>query len=617
MKKILKYIAILLTLVILFFSSCLHRDVLIDKAEEEKSDGFKIETVKYPGKYKTVMINGREFRQARGEVGKFGGAFHTSTIGEGPKTFNPWNSKDATSSTMASLMFDGLTTTDAYTGRVVPQMAKSIDIDDTGRFYTVTLRKGLKWSDGKEITADDVVFTWNEIVIAGFGNTSMRDTILIEGQPPVVKKLDKYTVQFITPKPFAPFLRQLSTSIAPKHILEPIVKKGKAEFEQFWGVTTSPKDFVTSGMFMLEEYVAAQRVKFKRNPDYYVVDKKGQKLPYLDNYIVFIVGDLNNQTLKFEAKEVDLLNVRGNNVARFKEFEKKSDYKMYNLGPNTGTMFISFNLNKRKNDKGDYYVDPIKQKWFNDINFRKAVDYVIDREFMVANILSGVGSPLFTAESLPSIFLNQKLKNGHPRNIEYAKKLLKDAGYTLNKEGILIDPDGNIVEFELQTNAGNTERESCGVMIKEDLEQLGIKVNFKPIEFNVLVGKLIDSLDWEGIIIGLTGTPLEPHDGINVWSSTGSMHMFNLRKGKDKETKADLRPWEAELDEIYELGAQELDFEKRKKIYDRYQEIVYEQRPFVYLYSGLSIIAVRTKFGNINPTPLSGVLHNLEEIYIK
>jgi len=589
-------------------------DIKKDKAKITTAVSF---VAKNPGAFKTVEINSVEYRQARGEVGKYGGTLYSSTIGEGPKTFNPWNSTDATSSLMGEMMFDGLISTDAYTGQVIPMLAKSYEIDKTGCIYTVKLRKGLKWSDGVPITSDDVIFTWKDIVAAGLGNTSMLDNVLINGKVPEVKALDKYTVQFTTSQPFAPFLRQLSQSIAPKHILEPVAKKGKKEFNSFWGVTTPPEKLVTSGMFKLSQYIPAQRVEFVRNPDYYTVDKKGQKLPYLNKYIIYIVGDLNNQVLKFEAKQLDLISINGSDVARFKEMEKKSDYKVYNLGPDTGTMFLTFNLNPRKNSDGKYYVDPIKQKWFNDKNFRKAVSLSIDRESIVINILRGVGAPLYTAESLSSIFLNQKLKNGEPRNLDKAKKLLADSGFYWDKTGQLYDKLGHTVEFNLSTNAGNTERESVGVMLKQDMEELGIKVNFKPIEFNVLVGKLVDSLDWEAVVMGLTGSPLEPHSGRNVWSSTGTLHMFNQRKGADLIHPKDVLPWEKEIDTIFEEGAKTVDFNKRKPFYDRYQEIVWENNPFIYIYSPLRVYAVRKKFGNLNPTPLGGLTHNLEEIYVK
>ncbi len=604
-------------IIFLILSNILHVDKPISARHRNLNEFAEVLELKYPGDFKTIEINGKEYRQARGEVGKYGGTLSDSAIGEGPKTFNPWNSKDNTSSQMADFMFDGLVTTDAYTGRVVPQMAKSVDIDETGTVYTVKLRKGLTWSDGKPITADDVVFTWGTIISEGYGNTSARDNALIDGEMPKVRALDKLTVEFKTPRPFAPFLRQLSQSIAPKHILEPVAAKGHGAFNSFWGMTTKPEDFVTSGMFRLKRYIPAQRVEFVRNPDYYMVDKEGNTLPYLDKYIYYIVGDINNQVLQFESERIDLLSLSGSNVARFKELENLSDYKIYNLGPDTGTMFMTFNLNRRKNDNGQHYVDPIKQKWFNDKNFRKAVSLAIDRKNAVLNILRGVGAPLYTAESLSSIFLNEDLKDGEPKNIEKAKNLLKKSGFSWNDEGLLVDEKGNIVKFNLATNAGNTERESLGVMVKEDLEKLGMQVNFKPIEFNVLVGKISDSLDWEAVIIGLTGSPLEPHSGRNVWSSTGALHMFDMRKGKDLETKADLRHWEEELDEIYEKGASVMDFEERKEYYERYQEIAWEYNPFIYIYSGLRVFAVRDCFGNINPTPLGGVLHNLEEVYVK
>lgn len=584
------YFVLVFGLVVFVLSNIFH----IDRPQPENSPVFSGDKAGEEAVFKT-------------QIGKYGGTLFNSTIGEGPKTFNPWNAKDNTSATMGEMMYDGLVTTDAYTGQVIPQMAKSIEVDETGTIYTIKLRKNLKWSDGKSITSEDVVFTWNDIIAAGFGNTSMRDNALVEGKMPKVKALDKLTVQFITPKPFAPFLRQLSQSIAPKHVFKPVVKKGKAAFNQFYGVTTPPEKFVTSGMFRLKNYVPAQRVVFERNRNYYKTDAEGNKLPYLDQYIYYIVGDINNQVLKFESGQLDVLALSGDKVARFKEFEKRSDYKIYNLGPDTGTLFLTFNLNRNKN--------PVKNEWFNDKNFRKAVSLAIDREGIVMNILRGVGAPLYTAESLSSIFLNESLKNGEPRNIEKAKALLEESGFSRDDNGQLIDKKGYKVEFNLITNAGNTERESVGVMIKQDLEELGMKVNFKPIEFNVLVGKISDSLDWEAVIIGLTGSPLEPHGGRNVWASDGTLHMFNQRKGT--ETDDELREWETELDEIYEKAATTLDFEERKKYYDRYQEIVYEYNPFIYIYSGLRVFAIREKFGNLNPTPLGGPLHNVEEIYIK
>lgn len=614
MKKKIIYLISLLLFLCIIAASCIRADRPQEDKAPAKSGGFDLKQNYEPYPYSNKTINGVDYLMSRSPAGKYGGTLVTSTIGEGPKTFNPWNSMDATSSQAADIMFDALVTTDPYTGEVIPKLAKSIKIMPDNKTYILELRHGLKWSDGKEITADDVYFTWNTIIFGGYGNTSTRDAMYIGTQLPEIEKLDKYTVKFTTPKPFSPFLRQLSVPIAPKHVIEPVTKQGKRAFASFWSSNTKPSEFVTSGAFKLKEYVPAQRLVYVRNPDYYMIDEKGQKLPYLDKYIILIVGDLNNELLKFKAGELDTVGLRGTNVAMFKEQENKSDYKIYNLGPNTGTIYFSFNLNTRKNEKGNYYVNPVKQKWFNDLNFRTAVDYAIDRENMVFNISSGVAAPLFTPEPLSSIYLNEKIAQGHPQDMQKAKEYLKKSGFYL-KNGKLFDKYGNKVEFDLYTNAGNTERESIGVMVKQDLEELGMTVNFKPIEFNTLVSKLVNTNDFDSVIMGFTGSPLEPYGGKNVWYSNGTLHVFNQRQ--TPEDNKVLYPWEQEINELFDKASLELDFDKRKKIYERYQQVVYEQKPLIYLYSPIIITAIRNKFGNINPTPLGGVLHNLEEVYLR
>lgn len=603
------YVILVLIFVALLAKACIIADTPTPITQEKLSD-INSEQVIYPQNQKNITVSGVDYLQSQAEIGKFGGSLVASTIGEGPKTFNPFNTKDNISAMMSEVMYDGLLTTHPVTGQPIPKLAKSFSVN--GNDYIIHLRHGIIWSDGKPITADDVVFTWQNIIFDGFGNTSTRDSIIIDGKLPTVKKIDDYTVEFKTPQPFAPFIRMLSTPIAPKHIFEPAVKKGKEYFETFLSTNIDPKTLVISGAFKLKEYVPAQRVVFERNPNYYMINKNNQKLPYLDKLVYLIVGDINNEVLKFEGGELDTIGLQGANVARFKELEKHSNFKVYNLGPDTGTMFVSFNLNNRKDKNGKYFVDLKKQRWFQDKNFRQAVDYAIDRKNMVLNIANGLAAPLYTAESLNSIYLNKNLKP-YDRNIEKSKDLLKKSGYWWDKKGHLMDKFGNHVEFNLFTNAGNTEREAIGVMVKQDLEDLGMKVNFKPIEFNSLVNKLVNTSDWDIVIMGLTGSPLEPNGGKNVWMSNGTLHMFNQRPAG--YTKDDRYSWEKELDYLYTQGALATTFEARKKFYDEYQKIVYEEKPFVYIYSPLRITAIRTKFKNVFPTSLGGVTYNIEEIY--
>lgn len=610
MKRVV-YIILILVLITGLLKACIRRDIPTENSLNHVS--VQNTEIIYPAKQKTVTIGGIDYLQSQAPIGKFGGTLTSSTIGEGPKTFNPFNSKDNISSIMSEIMYDGLLTTDAVTGHPIPKLAKSFSISDNGMDYIIKLRKGVKWSDGKPITADDVIFTWNEIIFAGLGNTSTRDSIIVDGKLPTVQKIDNYTVKFTTPKPFAPFIRMLSTPIAPKHVFKSATDKGSEYFETFLSTNTKPEKFVISGAFKLKEYVPAQRVVYERNPNYYVINTKEQKLPYLDRLVYLIVGDLNNEVLKFEAKELDIINLQGSKVARYKAMEPHSDFVMHNLGPDTGTMYLAMNLNNRKNDKGQFYVDPKKQIWFQDRNFRQAVDYAVDRNNIVLNIANGIGAPLFTAESLNSIFLNKDLKP-YPKDIDKSRELLAKSGFHWDKNGFLFDRVGNRVEFDMLTNAGNTEREAIGVMIKQDLEDLGMKVNFKPVEFNSLVNKLVNSLDWDVVIMGFTGSPLEPNGGKNVMMSDGTLHVYNMRLPKEKKsTKYD---FEKKIDELFIKGALATKFNERKKYYDEYQRIVYEEKPFVYLYAPTRIVAIRDKFKNVFPTSLGGVTYNIEEIYV-
>lgn len=606
-----RVLLITLFLIALTCKACLVKDVP-PKKKTFTQEQSQLTTIKYPSP-KNITIKGTDYLESQAPIGTFGGELVSSTIGEGPKTFNPFNCKDNISALMSGVMYDGLLSSDPITGQPTPKLAKSFSISSDGTTYTIKLRHGIKWSDGKPITADDVVFTWNDIIFAGLGDTSTRDSIVIDNKLPTVRKIDNYTVEFITPKPFAPFVRMLSTPIAPRHIFMPAVKKGNTYFDSFLSTNTKPKDFVVSGAFKLKEYVPAQRVVFERNPNYYEINTKQQKLPYLDKLVYLIVGDLNNEVLKFEAKELDVISLQGSKVARYKSLEPHSDFKLYNLGPDTGTMYLSMNLNNRKDNKGKYYVNTDKQTWFQDLNFRTAVDYAIDRKNMVLNIANGIGAPLFTPESLNSIYLNKNLKP-YDKNLDKSKELLKKSGFYLDKKGKLYDKHGHRVEFDLYTNAGNTEREAIGVMVKQDLEDLGMKVNFKPIEFNSLVNKLVSTYDWDMVIMGLTGSPLEPNGGKNVWLSDGRLHMFNQRN--PQEGKAKILPWEKELDYLYTQGALATKFEDRKKYYDKYQEIVYKEKPMIYIYSPIRIVALRNKFKNIYPSSLGGITHNIEEIYI-
>lgn len=570
-----------------------------------------------------------EYWQSRSEPGSRGGSLRISEFGAGPKTFNYWAHTDATSAGYGLLMFERLLDIDPWTGKFTPRLLKSFTESPDHMEYTLTLRKGLVWSDGHPLNADDMIFTFNTIVAKGYGNTSNRDVLSVEGHYPTFTKVDDLTVKARTFKPFAPFINSLrSVPIAPKHVMEAITKRPMADFHTYWSSNVDPKTMVVSGPFKLGRYVPSQRVEMVRNDKFHMVDSAGNQLPYLDKFVATIVPEQGTQRLKFEGHEIDFLDVRsvrGVDVAQLAQMQERENFKMYNLGPDDGTTFLMFNMCRRKNPKtGKFYVDPIKQKWFNDLNFRQAMSHAVNRDRIVNNVLKGVGMPLYTAESTASLWFNKSLKP-YGQDLNLARQLLEKSGFKKKDDGRLYDSEGHPIEFTLLTNAGNSSRDGTCISIKDELGKLGIKVNYQPIDFNILIDKTNTSLDWEAVMMGLTGGKIEPYDGANVWKTDGRLHMFDQRIPDEKTgvtTVTDARDWEKELDKVFDMGATTFG-EARRKWFDRYQEIVYEQQPYIYLYSILDVTAARNTIGNYAPTPLAidyppkGSLHNVEELYMK
>ena len=270
MKK-LTYLILIILLFVIFCLLIFKKDYGYDRLLENNYS--PLNTVNsYIPEPKNVTIDGVDYLQTQLPIGKFGGTFTSSSIGD-PKTFNPYNANDATSAELSEIMYDGLTQTNPTDGKVIPKLAKSFEILEDNKTYIIHLRHGIKWSDGVEITSDDVYFTYNTIIFGGYGDGSTKDVMTIDNKLPKVEKIDKYTVKFVTPKPFAPFLRTLSASIMPKHIFEPVTNKGKAYFLTYQGVDVNPNKLVVSGAFKLKEYVPSQRVVYERNPNYYLINK--------------------------------------------------------------------------------------------------------------------------------------------------------------------------------------------------------------------------------------------------------------------------------------------------------------------------------------------------------
>ena len=527
-----------------------------------------------------------------------------ATISE-PITLNLALAKDAASSGVLGYLFEGLTETSWLTNQVEPALAKSWTHSDDGLTWTFSLREDVTWHDGAPFTAHDVDFTFNRIIYneeigasaaAAFNFRFLDETTGAWTEARMtVTALDDYTVQCVLPVPFAPFLRSMGTAIYPKHILEQYVDSGT--FDEVWNIDTDPTEVVGTGPFTIERYVPGDRVVLRRNPNYWLRDDEGRSLPYLDKIVQLIVPDLKTELAKFKAGETDVHGVLGEEFAELEPLQAEGNFTIYKRGPGFGSTFLVFNMNPGVNqDTGQNYVPPNRLKWFQNTQFRQAVAHSVDKDAIIRDVQHGLGSPQWSSIS-PSA---GDFHNPDVRRYEYdlaeANRILDNLGLMdVDGDGFREDDAGNTIEFSMITNTQNSVRERVGMIIQQGLEEIGIRADFRLIEWKPFVSRLTESYDWEAVVVGFTGGA-DPHSGIGLWHSSEGFHLWypnQLQPATD---------WEAEIDDLYVRASQELDRSKRVALYHRAQEIAAENVPLIYTTRSERLSAVRNVFGDITPT---------------
>lgn len=533
-------------------------------------------------------------------TGKHGGRVVTATLSD-PKTFNPLLFYEAESQTLNQLMGAGLTRVNLKTQEVETALAKSWENSSDHLTWIFHLRKGLTWSDGHPFSAEDVLFTMqivNDPKIA----SSAQDALSINGKQIQWIQKDLHTVVATLPVPYASFLRQLDGAtlpMLPKHKWQAAYEDGK--FEQMMQVSMNANDLVGLGAFKLKEYRAGQSLTLVRNPRYWKIDKAGKRLPYLDEITFLIFSDINHLQLYIEKGQIDTYHsVRPEDVAELERKHGSTGIRVHNIGPAYESEQIFFNMNAGKNPKtGKPYLNPKKLSWFSDVNFRRAVSHAIDRDSLVRNALYGSGIAASGPESGSNhVWHNDRIEK-YPYDPGKSMQLLEASGFRILKMpgGIkLFDRQGNEVRFSLHTNAGNTIRNSQCTLIVSDLDKLGIKVEYTPLEFNTLVDKVTANYDFDAILLGLSHDDVDPSAGMNVWLSSGSLHFWWPNQDVPHTS------WEKRIDELMNLQLSAMNTTLRKKYYDEVQEIIADQQPLIYTVTQYVYVCAKDGLKNLQPT---------------
>ena len=533
--------------------------------------------------------------------GKHGGTLVSSML-DNPKTFNPIMAVETSSTDIIDYIFETLVIRNGATMELEAELARDWKINNDGTLYTFYLRRGLQWSDGAELTAEDVIFSFNV-----FQKMGLFKRWGLEKKSLEYRKLNKTTVQFELTKPFPQFLSTVMRDvyILPRHKLYDIWENGN--LTRIWGKNSDLKQIVGSGPFTLVNYIPNKKVVMSKNPYYWRKDPAGKSLPYIKKWNRLIVDNLNNMKSLFEKGKTHYISIKGENYNYFKKRANKDKYQIVNAGPTFSTNFLVFNMNSRNPDLDN---TPWKYDWFTNLNFRRAVAYAMDKQTMIDEALGGFGTPQWSPISVPNKkYLNEDVKKYH-YSLEKAREELRKGGFSWNEEGQLVDKEDRIVKFKMKTNSGNTTRIKIMKIIAEKLRKLGLEVHTSSIKFNKLVNKLTQKWDFDTIFLGLTGS-MEPLASGNVWYSFSHLHMWNPRQ-PEPATK-----WEARIDEIFSRAAVTVDRSERIKLFNEFQEIVSRKLPVIYTVTPDCLYAIRNNLENIEPTAIGGVTWNIYELWLK
>ena len=483
-----------------------------------------------------------------------------------PKTFNPILVEDDASDTIRYLTGGVLIRLDRGTQQLKPELATKWKVSKDGRTIDFSLRKKLSFSDGTPFSANDVAFTMKQLMDPAV-HSPTGDSFRSSAGEVVTKVLSPNEIRIIFPAPVAG-LDSLFDQVAIMSSASPLKEKA------------------VLGPFALADYKPGSYVLLRRNPNYWKIDSAGRRLPYLDSVKLDIQQNRDIEVMRFRRHEIHLINSLDSQY--FDQMSGQAPASLHDAGASLDSEEIWFN------QVATAPIPEYKRDWFRSTQFRNAVSTAINRADIVRLVFNSHATPAAGPVSPANRFwFDSKLK---PRGFDpsAALLLLKQDGFQF-KSGILSDRGGHPVEFSILTNSGNRSRERMATMIQQDLSQVGIKVNVVTLDFPALIERITRTFDYEACLLGLVNTDLDPNAQMNIWLSSSENHQWNPKQ------KVPSTPWEAEIDKLMRAQASSMNKGERKKLFDRVQEIVSENEPFIYLVHKNVLSAISSDLHGVTP----------------
>jgi peptide/nickel transport system substrate-binding protein len=472
------------------------------------------------------------------------------TIAEGaaPETLDPSRTTMQVTWNIAGAICEPLAFLEFFPTEIKPNLATSWKaLDDTT--WEIELRKGIVFTNGEPFDANSVKFSIDRIK-----DPQLKSPTLGRIRPiKEVKVIDSHTVHIVTsgPTPNMPLYLTSIFIVPPKYVQE----KGFVEFG---------KNPVGTGPFMLTKWVKDEYVELKANKDYWRGKAK------LDRVIYKSIPENLSRMAALETREADLIS--NLLIEGIPSIENKKDLKIAKV-TSLRSMFVQFNM--------------LKESPLLDKRVRQAMNYAVDVDSIIKNVLQGVGEKL-NGQVISSAYYgyNPNVKP-YPHDPEKARQLIKEAGYE-NYEFTLLAPTGR---YQKDKEVAET--------IGGQLNAAGIKTKVRIMEFGAYLERIQAK---ELFNMGFWGSSMLPVAEYAIGVLIREGQPYSLGKLP-------------EVDKLYDEAVKTISEKRRLELFYKMAEICRDDPPFIFLYSQVNLYGVNSRVGGWKPLPDERI--DLYSLYVK
>ncbi len=470
-----------------------------------------------------------------------------------PSRLNPLLATDSSSSEIASFLFNGLVKFDKDATMIIGDLAEEFYfLDETTLIFK--LRKNVKWHDGKNFSANDVVFTYKTLISPQVVSPYSSDFRFVKS----VEMVDEFTVKVLYHESYFKALEVWMMGILPEHILRDEKNLMNSKFN------TSP---VGTGAYKLHQLEHSKNIILVAFDEYFEGRAKIDKISFS------IIADPMTRFLMLKSLALDVGSIEP------MEFERQ-------LNPE---FFEKFNIYENISRSYTYLGFNLRVEKFQDKRVREALSLAIDRQEIV-DILFFSHAKVCTGPFLPKTKAFNPDVKAPKQDIEKAKKLLKEAGYDEN----------NPFTFEIATSNASAIRPYAAQIIQHQLKKVGVVVKLRVMEWQAFLNMVVFPNKFDSVLLGwgLSPTP----DPYVFWHSDNDRKSgFNLTGYKNER-----------LDKMIETSQSMVDRDELAKLWQEMFAMIVKDNPYLFLYIPNSITAVNKNIKNIVPSP-SGIWHNYIE----